>query len=116
MSLASILEEILVAPGALGAAFLDPQGEMIAHVGDTEFIDILAAYQSVWLGELGRAATNASLGTVTDLSMDFSTRRVLAGDVKDGYFVLVVLDALGVTSLARVRLADARVSLAAEIG
>jgi predicted regulator of Ras-like GTPase activity (Roadblock/LC7/MglB family) len=111
MSFADALEGLLDAPGALGAAFIDPQGEVIARVGDDGATEVLGAYQSVWMGELRRAAERAALGEISDLTFEFEKRRI----VKAGYFVLVVFDAAGQMHMARPRLAAARLRLAAEI-
>lgn len=111
----SVLETILTAPGAIGTALLDVQGEVVAHAGDAAAVELLGAYQSVWLGEVGRAARRAGLGEVRDLALDFADRRVLSAEVKDGYFILVVLDAQGLASVARERLQRARERIAQEI-
>jgi len=115
MSFSDALEGLLGAPGALGAAFLDPQGETIAKVGDERATDVLGAYQSVWLGELRRAAERASLGEIADLSFRFASRHVLTLHVKDGYFVLVVFDERGQPHASGPRLDEARTRLLAEI-
>ncbi len=104
------------APGALGAAFIDPQGQTVARVGEPAATEVLGAYQSVWLGELTRLADRAGLGGLSDISFDFEGRRVLSARVKEGYFLLVVFEVSGVPSLARARLDEVRASLAAEIG
>ena len=101
--------------GALGAAFLDPQGEVLARAGDEAATDVLGAYQSVWLTELGRAADRAGLGPIADLSFEFEGRRVLTAPVKAGFFLLVVLSPEGRPSVARARIDDVRVRLASEV-
>lgn len=116
MSFAETLSRILEAPGALGAAFLDPSGEAVAQVGDEGALEILGAYQSVWLSELSRASERAGIGTLSDLSIEFDAHRVLSTEVKDGYFVLVVLESSGASGIARARVESVRESLAAEIG
>jgi predicted regulator of Ras-like GTPase activity (Roadblock/LC7/MglB family) len=115
MSVTDALEGLLDAPGALGAAFIDPQGEVIARVGEDVATDVLGAYQSVWMGELRRAAERSSLGEIADLSFEFEKRRILTAHVKAGYFVLLVFGAAGQTHAARPRLDRARARLAAEI-
>lgn len=115
MTLSETLEPLLAAPGALAAAFVDPQGQTIAHVGDAGVLEVLSAYQSVWLVELRGAAERAGLGEMREVSLDFASRRVLAGEVGDGYFVLVVFDRTGVPSLARVNLPTVRERLRTEI-
>src|ERR1035441_8103779 len=82
MRFADALEGLLDAPGALGAAFIDPQGEIIARVGGKSATEVLGAYQSVWLGELRRAAERSGLGEISDLSFQFASRRILTTHVK----------------------------------
>ncbi len=115
MSFSEVLGQLLKVPGVRGAAFLDPQGETVAEVGERDSIELFGAYQSVWLSEMGHLAERAGLGKVTDFTLDFDTRRVMATQVKDGYFVLVVFDADGMASLARERVRRAVPALAAEL-
>ena len=115
MSLETILSGLLEAPGALGAAFLDPQGEVVARAGDEAATEVLGAYQSVWLAELGRAADRAGLGPITDLSLEFEGRRVLTAPVKAGFFLLVVLSTRSRPTLVRNRMEEARERLASEV-
>jgi predicted regulator of Ras-like GTPase activity (Roadblock/LC7/MglB family) len=116
MSFEEVLSSLASAPGAIGAAFVDPQGQTVARAGDPLATDVLGALQSVWLGELGRASERAGLGEIRDLSLDFEDRHVLSAQVKDGYFLLVVFASQGLPSIARARLDDARERLAREIG
>jgi len=115
LSFPDVLRTLVEAPGARGAAFFDPHGQPVAVTGEREALETIGAYQSVWLGELGRAAERAGLGELGDLTMEFRGARVLAAEVKDGYFLLVVVDRWGVLAPARARLDEARAALAAEI-
>ena len=115
MSFEAILTSLLDVPGALGAAFLDPQGEVIARAGDQTATEVLGAYQSVWLGELGRAADRAGLGSISDLSLEFEGRRVMTAPVKAGFFLIVVLAPASRPSLAAPRIEEVRRRLAAEV-
>lgn len=116
MSFRSILSTLLSTPGALAAAILDPQGEAVEQVGEDEAVEVVGAYQSVWLADLAGVAERAGLGGLTELSMDFESRRVFSVEVKDGYFLLVVFDGTGVPSLVRARLESVCAQLATEIG
>lgn len=116
MNLRDVLLPVLEAPGALAAAFLDPQGQEIASAGDGALLEALGAFHSVWMVELERAAAGGGLGEVTEVDLDFEAGRVLATPVKDGYFVLALFDRSGVPSVARRALATARERLAHEIG
>ncbi len=115
MTFESILASLLDVPGAVAAAFLDPQGEVVARSGDEAATEIFGAYQSVWLGELGRAADRAGLGPIADLSLEFEGRRLLTLPVKAGFFLLVVLSPASRPSVVRARMEDARDRLAAEV-
>lgn len=116
MSFDEVLAPFLDVPGAVCAAFLDPQGEAIASAGDASWLETIGAFHSVWLGELSRIAGRSGLGALRELALDFEERRVLAAEVKDGYFLLLVFDAAGLVARARARLGEARGRLAAEIG
>jgi predicted regulator of Ras-like GTPase activity (Roadblock/LC7/MglB family) len=115
VSLETILSSLLESPGALGAAFLDPQGEVIARAGDEAATAVVGAYQSVWLTELGRAADRAGLGSISELAMEFEGRNVLTAPVKAGFFLLVVLSPEGRPSVVRAGMDAARERLAAEV-
>lgn len=115
MSLETILTGILATPGALGAAFLDPQGEVVARAGDAGATEVLGAYQSVWLAELGRAAERAGLGAISELALDFDGKKVLTAPVKAGFFLLVVLAPGGRPSVVRAGMDAARERLASEV-
>ena len=115
MSFDEVLSRFLEAPGAVAAAFLDPQGQAIAQAGAGDALELLAAYQSVWLAEMARASRRAGLGELSELSLDFRDRRLVSAGVKDGYFVLVLLAPDGLVSRVRARLDDARRTLAQEI-
>lgn len=116
MTFDEILRPVLDAPGARAAAFLDPQGQQIASVGDRTHVETLGAYHSVWTTELARAADGGGLGEVKGVDFGFEAGRVVATPVKDGYFVLALFEPGGVPSVARPALAAARELLAAEIG
>jgi len=116
MSFDDVLRPVLGAPEARAVAFLDPQGQEVASVGDRELLETFGAYHSVWTTELGRAAAAGGLGEVTEVDFDFEAGRVLATPIKDGYFLLVLFGRGGIPSVARPLLAAARERLAAEIG
>jgi predicted regulator of Ras-like GTPase activity (Roadblock/LC7/MglB family) len=115
VSFQGILSSLIESPGALGAAFLDPQGEVIARAGDESATEVLGAYQSVWLTELGRAAERAGLGGVAELALEFEGRKVLTAPVKAGFFLILVLSPEGRPSVVRAGLDAARERLASEV-
>ncbi len=116
MSFDDVLRPVLDVPDAQAVAFLDPQGQEIASLGDRALLEALGAYHSVWTTDLGRAAAAGGLGDVTEVDFDFEAGRVLATPIKDGYFILTLFGRGGIPSLARPLLAAARDRLIAEIG
>lgn len=116
MSFDDVLSPVLGAPDARAVAFLDPQGQEVASVGDRALLETIGAYHSVWTTELERAASAGGLGEVAEVDFDFEAGRILATSVKDGYFVLTLFGRGGIPSVARPLLAVARERLAAEIG
>jgi hypothetical protein len=115
VSFTTRLGELLASPGALAAAFLDPQGETVAHAGNPDALLLLGAYQSVWLAEMARASRRAGLGELAELSLDFGSRRIVSTEVKDGYFLLVLLEPQGLVAPVRARLEKARRAFAQEV-
>jgi predicted regulator of Ras-like GTPase activity (Roadblock/LC7/MglB family) len=115
LSFETVLARFLEGPGAIGAAFLDPQGQTIAQAGAADAMEVLGAYQSVWLSEMARASRRAGIGELAELCLEFRDRRVVSAGVKDGYFVLVLLEPDGLVAPVRARLEEARQSLAQEI-
>ena len=116
MSFDDVLRPVLDVPDAQAVAFLDPQGQEVASVGDRELLETFGAYHSVWTTELGRAAAAGGLGEMTEVDFDFEAGRVLATSIKDGYFILVLFGRGGIPSVARPLLAAAREKLFVEIG
>ncbi len=116
MPFSQILQPLLAAPGALAAAFFDPQGQPIAQVGNRAAVEVLGAYQSVWISQLSSAFSRSGLGAVSELSVEFAGKRTLSALVRDRYYVVVVFERDGVPALARARLQEVRDRLAPEIG
>ncbi len=115
MTFDEILAPLVSREGAISAAFLDPHGEPIAVVGDRGSLQALGAYQSVWMGELGKIAEEGGLGSIGEVSFEFEARSVLAAPVREGYFILLVLPKGATASVARARLEEARERLVREI-
>ena len=112
-----ILDGLLAAPGALAAAFIDPQGQTVAQAGDPA-VDRGSRRPASPSGSASWSARRDGPGSapVQDLSLEFANQRVLSAQVKEGYFLLVVFEAGGLPSFARSRLDEARRELAGEIG
>lgn len=100
MDLSRVLAPLLDVPGTKAAAFLDPQGQTIAHAGDLDAIEVAGAYGSVWMSDLRRAAEQGALGPLSEIAFDFEKGRLVARMVARGHFVLLVFDRDGLPSLA----------------
>jgi hypothetical protein len=111
-----ILSPLLRTPGAVAAAFFDPQGQVIAEVGDRPAIEILGTYHSVWLADLARSSEASGLGELRELAIDFGERRAVAALVPGRYYVVVVFSRDGIPAMGRLALAEACRRLSAEIG
>ena len=93
-----ILDELLVTThGALAALFLDYEGETVELVCDRDLSDhglrILGAYQGIFLMQLRTLCSNADAGMPSRFKLQFADNTVLSYDVKDGYYVVLLVDA-----------------------
>lgn len=94
-----ILRELLAAtPGAIGAIILDHEGESV-HFRAERVFDIgaeglrtIGAYQGIYLADLRRICDRAALGRLERFTTEFANSKVLSCDLKDGYYVVLVLD------------------------
>ena len=92
-----ILDELLVKThGALAALFLDFEGETVALTCDRDLSDhalrILGAYQGVFFSQLRDMCARADAGRPLRFKIDYDAMSVLSYDVKDGYYVVLLVD------------------------
>ena len=92
-----ILHEMLATTtGAFAAIFLDWEGETVDLVCDRDLSDhdlrVVGAYQAVLLSRLRGMCDKLALGTPHRYTVDFGTTMVMASDLKDGYYVVLLLD------------------------
>jgi len=116
LNFSDLLQPLLTVPGAVAAAFYDPQGQSIAEAGDRGAVEALGAYHSIWLSTLEEASSRSGLGPVQELAIDFTGRRALTVTVGGRYYLVVVFEPQAVPSLVRPEIAQVRDRLAAEIG
>lgn len=100
-----ILHELLATTsGAIAAIFLDFEGETVELVCDRDLSDhdlrIVGAYQGIFLRLLRELCEKASLGTPRRFKIDFPETSILSCDLKDGYYVVLLLDDKGNEALA----------------
>jgi hypothetical protein len=115
-----ILDELLVTThGALAAIFLDYEGETVELVCDRDLSDhglrILGAYQGIFLTRLRTLCANAGAGRPHRFKLQFADTTVLSFDVRDGYFVVLLVDASFNEGMAWRRLERCREKLIAEM-
>ena len=115
-----ILDELLVTThGALAALFLDFEGETVELVCDRDLSDhnlrILGAYQGIFLMQLRTLCANADAGEPQRFKLQFAEMAVLSYDVKDGYYVVLLVDSSFNEGMAWRRLERCREKLLAEM-
>jgi hypothetical protein len=115
-----ILDELLVTTrGALAALFLDFEGETVALVCDRDLSDhglrILGAYQGIFLDRLRTLCTNAGAGEPLRFKIQFEAMSVMSYDVKDGYYVVLLVDDTFNEGVAWRRMEDCRARLLQEM-
>jgi len=98
-----ILADLLQATrGAIGAAFLDSEGESVevasARPFDTDDheLRVIGAYAGIFLSHLRRVAEATDSGSSRRFKIDFAATTIFCSDLGDGYYLVVVVDAAAV--------------------
>lgn len=115
-----ILEELVVTThGALAAIFLDWEGETVELACDRDLSDhdlrILGAYQGIFLTRLREMCTQVGAGDPRRFKIEFSDLSVMSYDVKDGYYIVLLVDCSSNEGLAWRRIEKCRERLLAEM-
>jgi predicted regulator of Ras-like GTPase activity (Roadblock/LC7/MglB family) len=115
-----ILHEMLATTrGALAALFLDYEGETVELVCDRDLNDhdlrILGAYQGIFLTRLRELCGQAGAGQPQRFKIEFANNSVLSFDVKDGYYVVLLVDATASEGVAWRKLERCRERLLEEM-
>lgn len=115
-----ILNEMLVTTaGALAALFLDYEGETVELVCDRDLNDhdlrILGAYQGIFLTRLRAMCSQTGAGEPQRFKIEFAENSVLSFDVKDGYYLVLLVDGTANEGLAWRKLERCRERLLAEM-
>ena len=118
MPFQQILRELLDnTPGALGAVFLDREGEAVELWTERVFdigadrLRAIGAYQGVYLSELKRLCERISAGRLQRFIIDFEQARVLSCDLKEGYYLVLVIEPTASEGIAWHRLEECRRNL-----
>ncbi|HVN74992.1 MAG TPA: roadblock/LC7 domain-containing protein [Thermoanaerobaculaceae bacterium] len=96
MAFQYLLNNLLVdVPGAQGAIFLDPEGESVEFVSRqaTPYeLKLEGAYHGIFLRQAARLANLMGAGGLERLSIGGTKMHVMSRALKDGYYVVLVMD------------------------
>lgn len=120
MAFRTILDELLATTsGAFAAIFLDFDGETVQLVCDRDISDhdlrIVGAYQGIFLDRLRQLCAKAQIGTPHRFKIEFPSLMMLSSDLKDGYYVVLLLDGRANEGYAWHQLDVCRAKLIAEM-
>lgn len=115
-----ILDELLATtPGALAAIFLDWEGETVALACDRDLSDhslrVLGAYQGLFLTQLRTICAQTGAGEPRRFKIEFARSLVLNYDVRDGYYLVMLVDAPASEAVAWRSLEKCRERMLAEM-
>jgi hypothetical protein len=85
-------------PGSIGAVFLDREGESVALWAERVFeigpegLRAIGAYQGIFLAELRRLCERTAAGRLLRVTIDFEHVKLLTCDLKDGYYLVLVME------------------------
>ena len=94
-----LLEVLQTTGGAIGAAFLDSEGESVEVVSARPFetddhdLRVIGAYAGIFLSQLRRITASTDGGTAQQFKIDFAASRIFCCDLRDGYYLVVLVDA-----------------------
>ena len=95
MSFERVLRSMLGSvPGSVAAMFLDYDGEAVEIAGDRHALDdlkITGAYQGIFMTQLQRVCGDLSLGQAIQFKIDFEHLRILTTALRDGYYLVLVM-------------------------
>lgn len=109
MSFKNILKDLVDGvEGALGAIFIDEDGEEIDHFtsGDSDKIKLLGAYSSIHLRDIERITRVYCSGRVGPVLLLFDQSNLLLSPVAEGYSILLLLKPEGNIGKGIMRLED----------
>lgn len=103
--------------GAIGAMFLDWEGESVDLVGSPRKYDmqLMGAYQGIFLNHLKRFTDDMALGDITFFKLEFRGAEFFNAVLADGYYLSLATEPGVVEGVAWRRLEQARRLLNSEI-
>jgi len=84
--------------GSLGAIFLDSEGESVEVITERPFeaddhdLRVIGAYQGIHLSILKRLCQALQAGAPRRFKVEFEKMNVLSCDLKDGYYLVLVVE------------------------
>ena len=108
-------------PGAIGALFLDYEGETVALQSERPFeiadedLKIIGAHQGILLTQLRRLCEKSDVGEPRRFKLDFAKVRVLSLYLMDGYYIVLIVDPAASEALAWRQMSHCRDALLAEL-
>ena len=120
MAFRRILDDLLTSThGALAALFLDYEGETVELLSardlDTHDLKIIGAYQGIFLTRLRDLCARLSAGVPQRFKVEFEKTTILSCDLKDGYYVVLLVDRTANEGVAWRQLDACRDKMVAEI-
>jgi predicted regulator of Ras-like GTPase activity (Roadblock/LC7/MglB family) len=122
LSFHTILRQLLQStPGAIGAVFLDQEGEAVELWAESVFdigpegLRAIGAYQGVFMSDLKRTCQRIAAGRFERLTIDFQNVKILSCDLKEGYYLVLVVAADANEGIAWQRLRKCRERLMTEL-
>src|SRR2546423_11417009 len=93
-----LLDLLQTTDGSLGAIFLDSEGETVEVTterpldADDHDLRVIGAYQGIFLSQLKRLCETLRAGAPQRFKIEFEKMNVLSCDLKDGYYLVLVVD------------------------
>jgi predicted regulator of Ras-like GTPase activity (Roadblock/LC7/MglB family) len=122
VSFRDILADLLQATrGAIGAAFLDSEGESVEVASARPFetddheLRVIGAYAGIFLSNLRRIAEATESGSSSRFKIDFAASTIFCCELGDGYYLVIVVDAAAVEGQVWRALERCRAALLAEM-
>ena len=108
-------------PGAIGAVFLDREGEAVDLFAEDVFeisddgLRAVGAYAGIFLSSVRRTCEQIDAGEPRELTIHFDNATVLSSNLKEGYYLVLVVTISANEAVAAERLRRCRDRLIAEI-
>lgn len=122
MTFQKILRELLQStPGAIGAVFLDREGEAVDLWAERIFdigpegLRAVGAYQGIFISDAKRLCNRIGAGRVEQMTLEFEHVKLLSCDLKEGYYLVLIVDRGANEGIAWQRLRACRQRLIEEI-